>query len=175
MYDVYEIDDDSEETKDVKYDYETELSTDYLTAHYRDMGLDDSTIDQLFMDPDQRTWRGCENVDALEHPDYSTQISFGKSENDDYEEVAYGTKDSQRPDEIRFTDQGIDIREVKNWSDADALVRNIRDQAGERYELFGDELNDLTFVVSPKFSLEECDKLEETCRESGADIEFKYH
>lgn len=173
MYDLYDIDDFSEETDDNVSDYETDFNAELITSEYHDMGIDDLTIEQLFKSPDQRTWRGCENVDALQHPDYSTQTSFGKSETGDYEEVEYGTKGSQRPDEIRVTDEGIDIREVKNWSDADSLVRNIREQAEDRYELFGDDLNDLTFVVSPKFSLEECDKLEEACRESGADIDRK--
>ena len=143
MYDLYDIDDYNEEMDDKVRDFET----DFITSEYHDMGIDDSTIEQLFKSPDQRTWRGCENVDALQHPDYNTQISFGKSETGDYEEVEYGTKGSQRPDEIRFTDEGIDIREVKNWSDADALARNIREQAEDRYELFGEDLNDLSIGV----------------------------
>ena len=90
-------------------------------------------------------------------------------------EAEYGEKGSQRPDEIKFTEEGIDIREVKNWSNADALARNIEKQSADRYEMFGEDIHDLTYIVSPKFTLEECDKLNETCQNSGADIEFKYH
>lgn len=152
-----------------------EFSEESLISHYRDIGIDETTIQQLMNAPDERTWRGLENIDALQHPDFDTQKSFISDGEDSYLETSYGTKDSQRPDEIRFSDNGIDIREAKNYSNVDSLIQNISKQAEDRHELFGKDLNDLTFVVSPKFTLEECERLYQTCHDADADIEFKYH
>lgn len=152
-----------------------DFSEESLISHYRDIGIDDATIQELMNAPDDRTWRGLENVDALQHPDFDTQKSFISNGEYGYLETSYGTKDSQRPDEIRFSEQGIDIREAKNYSNVDSLIQNISKQAKDRHELFGEDLNDLTFVVSPKFTLEECERLYQTCHDADADIEFKYH
>lgn len=152
-----------------------DFSDESLISHYRDIGIDEMTIQQLMNAPDDRTWRGLENIDALQHPDFDTQKSFISDGEDGYLETSYGTKDSQRPDEIRFSEKGIDIREAKNYSNVDSLIQNITKQATDRYELFGEDLNDLTFVVSPKFTLEECERLYQTCHDADADIEFKYH
>lgn len=138
------------------------------------LDLDDYTIEQIEKSPVDRSWRGCEIIDALQHPDYSTQKSFVK-DNNGYREAKYGEKGSQRPDEILISDEGIDIREVKNWTSANALAKNINKQSSDRYEMFGDDLQDLTYVVSPKFTIEECDMLYNACKESDADLEFKYH
>lgn len=151
-----------------------DINEDSVVSQYIDMGLDNTTIQQILNEPDERSWRGCENIDALQHPDFDVQRSFVK-DGEGYREAEYGEKGSQRPDEIKFTEEGIDIREVKNWSNADALARNIEKQSADRYEMFGEDIHDLTYIVSPKFTLEECDKLNETCQNSGADIEFKYH
>lgn len=160
----------------VHYNLEPTLnsSEEPIISHYHEMGLDDTTIQQILKEPDDRSWRGCENIDALQHPDFFTQQSFIK-DGEGYRDAEYGEKGSQRPDEIKFTEEGINIREIKNWSNADALARNIEKQSAERYEIFGDDLHDLTYVISPKFTLEECEKLSEACQDSNADIEFKYH
>ena len=161
MYDIYDAEIDETDMD------ATEQDTDDITTA--------TAILQFMEAPDCRSWKDCEILDALQHPDFEVQKSYISDEDDGFCETAYGTKNSQRPDEIRFTEDGIDIREVKNYSSVSSLIQNISKQADTRHGLFGNELNDLTFVVSPKFTLEECDRIAQACQDADADIEFKYH
>lgn len=44
MYDLYDIDDFSEETDDNVSDYKTDFNAELIKSEYHDMGIDDLTI-----------------------------------------------------------------------------------------------------------------------------------
>ena len=168
--DVVENEDITTEVEDIQEEELTDIPVD-IVEQYKKAGLTNAEIEALFTSPTERSWRQVEMVDEVRHREFETQRSFIQGE-DGYRDAQHSEKGSQRPDLYKCTDEGIELREDKNWSRAKALSSNITNQAGDRKELYRDELKDLTFVVSPKFTLEEADYIADTCYKAGADVEW---
>ena len=165
----------SEEFREVENgdDLSEESECSNLEQAYYDLGLSDEEIEALITLPEERSWRQLELVDECRHPDFESQRSFGFDEVIGYREVRYGEKNSQRPDLIQFTDEGINIRENKVYGSADALIRNIEQQTQNRMELFEESLNELTYVISPgHFTMEDAERIAEACYGAGVDVEW---
>ena len=154
-----------------------DLSLEPLISNLQKKGTSDTTIEQLLKSPQERSWQGNEKIDLLYHNDFSSQRSFIYDDKEGYREVPYGTKGSQRLDGARFTDNGIDIREMKTYKNVDSLIQNIKKQAEQRQKLFGTNLHDLTFVISPKcldYTVKDAEKIYKACEEIGVNVELLY-
>lgn len=134
----------------------------------------DRVMTALTAEPTDRSWRETEIVDEVRYPEYDRQKSFIlDAETGEVMEAPYGTKGSQRPDGIMFLDDGsADIREDKNYLRCDALIRNIEQQTESRRKMFGENVR-LTFVIAPKFTLEEADRISRRCVELGVEIDWQ--
>ena len=136
-------------------------------------GLSDTEIEQYFTPAGERSWHGHEVADSLRHPEFETQKSYISDGCGGYVECPYGTAGAQRPDMIHFMEDGVEIREDKVYHDVANLTNNIKQQAADRYELWGDSLKDLTFAVADTgFTIEEAERIYEACDKAGADVEF---
>lgn len=111
---------------------------------------------------EDRTWRQTELADAARHGEYDTQRSFIRGQDGKVVEASHGEKDSQRPDGIRIDPSGrIDIREVKDYHNADSLMRNMAEQTADRKELFGKDA-EVTFAVAANdFTVEDAERIQD--------------
>ena len=142
--------------------------------------LSDQKLEALSKSPLDRSWQEVELVDSLRNPGYEAQNSyptdaFGqvlRDENGDLITCARNVAGSQRPDLIMEDAEGIHIREDKSYKDIDSLERNILEQTEKRQEGFGENV-DVTYVVAPKFTVEEAEKLQNFCQELGVNMEFQ--
>ena len=167
-----EFDDDytGEDTlDDFAEDADLEALTDEATDEAMDEqpDLSDEELEALLTPADQRDYMQTELVDTIRNPDYIPQLSLrtdpetGEAlldENGFFVECPWNTKGAQRPDGMLVDDTGIHLREVKNYGDLNHLMHNIRDQTENRETAFGEGV-DLTYVVAPRFTVEEADKL----------------
>lgn len=124
----------------------------------------------------KRTWRQTELIDKIYHGQYETQNVYIKNpETGKVERLFQGKRvaGSQAPDSIRFEGSNIYIREIKNYTNMNNLIQNIKQQTQKRRELFGSNLKELTFVVEPnQFTLGEAKCLYEHCKSTGVNLEW---
>lgn len=165
----------TEEVKDVDTDVEWgDFAAWKDDIQEQNPDLSDAALDALWTAPENRSWHQTEMADEALHPEYDRQTSFLlNDETGELEEVPYGTKGSQRPDGIFFAEDGItSIREDKNYGSISNLERNMEKQTADRRELFGDDI-DLTYVVAPRFTVEEAENLQQFC-EDDLDVNIEW-
>lgn len=144
--------------------------------------LTDDTLDALWEEPNNRSYRQTELVDTALHPDYEDQRSIlvdvetGKAVQDEFGnfvDCSRNIKGSQRPDGMLVDENGVHIREVKDYHNVNNLKQNIKHQTEDRRSAFGDDV-DLTYVVAPNFTLEEAEKLQDYVENKlGTDLEWQ--
>ena len=144
--------------------------------------LSDDTLCALWEAPDNRTYQQTELVDAALHPDHEDQRSIlvdadtGKAVQDEFGnfvDCPRNTKGAQRPDGMLVDEDGVHLREVKDYHNVNNLKQNIKHQTEARRSAFGDDV-DLTYVVAPNFTLEEADKLQDYVENKlGVDLEWQ--
>ena len=148
-----------------------------------DPDLDERTLEALYKDTDQRSYRESELVDLALHPDFVGQRSIlvdretgkaVKDENGEFVTCARNHKGSKTPDGIKQDVMGVHIREVKNYSSLNNLKQNIRKQAEDRWDVFGRDI-DLLFVVAPnRFTVADANELQRFVEEElGARLEWQ--
>ena len=130
--------------------------------------LTEETLAALWEAPENRSYAETELVDTALHPEYEAQRSIltdaetGQAVRDaenNFVDCPRNTKGSQRPDGMMVDDTGVHLREAKNYNDLNNLKQNIKHQTEDRRAAFGDDVN-LTYVVSPNFSIAEAEKLQ---------------
>ena len=185
---------ETEETEDLA-DTETEaedLTEDddlQLAAQYRKMKewfddrLTEQEISALCKDLQDRTPRDCELVSLLTARGYEGQRIFrvdpdtGEALRDTdgaFDCASVRECGTQVPDEFREDEEGVHIREVKDYTNKYSLIHNIKTQAEDRRSAFGEDV-DLTFVVnSGPFSVQDADYISRSCEKMGVDIEWQY-
>lgn len=124
--------------------------------------LTDKQHETLAKPAETRSWYETEVADSIRHSEYATQLSFTKDANGNIVEAPHGEKGSHRPDGIRVDDEGhIDVREVKDYHNKDALMQNMAEQAADRYAFFG-ENTEVTFAIAANdFTVEEAAQLQD--------------
>ena len=145
--------------------------------------LNEETLNALWEDPDTRSYQETELVDTALHPDFESQRSIlvdtetGKAVQDEFGnfvDCPRNTKGSQRPDGMMVDDAGVHLREAKNYGNLYNLERNIKEQTEKRFEAFG-ENTDLTYVVAPRFTIEEAEKLQDYVENKlGVNLEWQH-
>ena len=175
---------DLEDVSDVSYDDELISDYDLWKQEMDDLGaeLTDDTLDALWEAPDNRSYQQAELVDIALHPDYDDQRSIlvdaetGKAVQDElgnFVDCPRNTKGAQRPDGMLVDENGVHLREVKDYHNVNNLKQNIKHQTEDRRDAFGDDV-DLTYVVSPNFTLEEAEKLQDYVENKlGVDLEWQ--
>lgn len=141
----------------------------------REHGVDSEKL-QTALDTrvEDRSPRECELADLWRHRGSHDQVVFRPDENGAFHEAdsKWRTKGSQVPDLYCEDEDGVHIRELKDWHNIDALADNIDAQAAKRSEAFGEEA-DVTFVVAAnEFTIEEAEGLQQHCEENGIGLEF---
>lgn len=176
--------DSLEITSDVSHADESISGFDLWKLEMDDLGaeLSDDSLDALWEDPNKRSYQQTELVDIALHPDYEDQRSIlvdtetGKAVQDEYGnfvDCSRNTKGSQRPDGMLVDENGVHLREVKDYHNVNNLKQNIKRQTEDRRNAFGDDV-DLTYVVAPNFTLEEADKLQDYVENKlGVDLEWQ--
>ena len=144
--------------------------------------LDQATLEALWKGPDCRSPREVELVDAALHPEYESQMIFrtdaetGQALRDEVGEWVTDTRRSagtQVPDGFYEDELGLHFREEKCYSNASNLMRNISDQTAARRAGFGDDV-DITYVLAPKFTVEEAERIQQYCEETlGVNLEWQ--
>lgn len=144
--------------------------------------LTDDTLDALREEPNNRSYQQAELVDIALHPDYEDQRSIlvdletGKAVQDkfgNFVTCSRKTKGSQRPDGMLVDENGVHLREVKDYHNINNLKQNIKRQTEDRRRAFGDDV-DLTYIVAPNFTLEEAEKLQNYVENIlGTDLEWQ--
>lgn len=144
--------------------------------------LTDDTLDALREEPNNRSYQQAELVDIALHPDYEDQRSIlvdletGKAVQDkfgNFVNCSRKTKGSQRPDGMLVDENGVHLREVKDYHNINNLKQNIKRQTEDRRRAFGDDV-DLTYIVAPNFTLEEAEKLQNYVENIlGTDLEWQ--
>lgn len=144
--------------------------------------LPDDALVALWEEPDNRSYQQAELVDIALHPDYKDQRSIlvdaetGKAvqdESGDFVDCSRNIKGSQRPDGMLVDENGIHLREVKDYHNVYNLKQNIKHQTEDRRRAFGDDV-DLTYVVAPNFTLEEAEKLQDYVENKlGVNLEWQ--
>ena len=144
--------------------------------------LTDDTLDALWEEPDNRSYQQTELVDIALHPDYEDQRSIlvdaetGKAvqdESGDFVDCSRNTKGAQRPDGMLVDENGVHLREVKDYHNVNNLKQNINHQPEDRRGAFGDDV-DLTYVVAPNFTLEDAEELQDYVENKlGIDLEWQ--
>lgn len=124
--------------------------------------LTDKQHETLAKPAETRSWHETEVADSIRHSEYATQLSFTKDTNGNIVEAPHGEKGSHRPDGIRVDEQGrIDVREVKDYHNKDALMQNMAEQAADRYAFFGED-TEVTFAIAANdFTVEEASQLQD--------------
>lgn len=180
MYDYEEMDlsyeemnesddiEDDQEIIDLTYDEMIELK-----EEYEELGYDEDQIEAYLTLPEDRTPRQHEIVTEMLHPDYIPQVSY-IADSGEYFEVPYGTSGSQRPDLVKLDEGHLSMLEAKCYTDVDNLIHNMKEQTALREEGFEENLNDITYIISPNFTIEDADKIATAMADSKADIEWIY-
>lgn len=175
--DSFEIASDASDADDLIPDY------DLWKQEMDDLGskLTDDTLDALWEEPDNRSYRQAELVDIALHPDYEDQRSIlvdaetGKAVQDEFGnfvDCSRNTKGAKRPDGMLVDENGVHLREVKVYRNVNNLKQNIKHQTEDRRNAFGDDV-DLTYVVAPNFTLEEAEKLQDYV-ENKLDVDLEW-
>lgn len=175
--------DSTEVTSDTSHADELISDYDLWKQEMDDLGseLTDDTLDALWEEPDNRSYRQAELVDIALHPDYEDQRSIlvdaetGKAVQDEFGnfvDCSRNTKGAQRPDGMLVDENGVHLREVKDYHNVNNLKQNIKHQTEHRRNAFGDDV-DLTYVVSPNFTLEEAEKLQDFI-ENKLDVDLEW-
>ena len=175
--------DSLEIASDVSYADESISDFDLWKHEMDDLGMEltDDTLDALWEDPDNRSYQQTELVDIALHPDYENQRSIqvdtetGKAVQDEFGnfvDCSRNTKGSQRPDGMLVDENGVHLREVKDYHNVNTVKQNIKHQTEDRRNAFGGDV-DLTYVVAPNFTLKEA---EELCNyvENGLGIDLEW-
>lgn len=170
---IYDLDNESVDNLDLDEDFIEWKNG--ITAD-----LDEATLKALYKDADKRNPYECEMVDAVYNSEYETQKIFKidevsnevlRDENGLFVSDTSRSKGTQVPDEFYEDEDGIYIREVKDYHDADNLIANIKSQTYDRYTAFGDDI-DLTYVVAPNFSIHDADRIQMACDALDVNIEW---
>ena len=176
--------DSLEITTDVSHADESISDFDLWKHEMDDLGaeLADDTLDALWEEPDNRSYRQDELVDIALHQDYEDQRSIlvdaetGKAVQDEFGnfvDCSRSTKGSQRPDGMLVDENGVHLREVKDYHNINNLKQNIKHQTEDRRNAFSDDV-DLTYVVAPNFTLEEAEKLQDYVENKlGVDLDWQ--
>lgn len=174
----------SEDTLDASHADEPMSDFDYWKDEMEDLGteLTDDTLQALWEKPDNRIYQQTELVDMALHRDYEGQRSIlvdsetGKAIQDEfgnYVDCSRNTKGSQRPDGMLVDENGVHLREVKDYHNVNNLKQNIKHQTEERRSAFGNDV-DLTYVVAPNFSIGDAEKLQDYVENKlGVDLEWQ--
>lgn len=143
---------------------------------------DPALMEALGKAASERDWIEVEQVDSYRHPEFETQMSFqvdpttGKAMQDEFGEwiqCSRNTPGAQRPDLFMEDEDGIHMREDKCYHDVTSLTQNIRQQTEDRRAAFGDDV-DLTYVVSPNFTVVEAERLQNYCENRlGVNLEWQ--
>lgn len=144
--------------------------------------LDQATLEALWKDVEFRSPREVELVDAALHPEYESQMIFRtdevtgralRDENGEWVTDIRRSAGTQVPDGFLEDDLGLHIREDKCYGSAANLMRNIEYQTAARRAAFGDNA-DITYVISPKFTVEEADRIQQFCEDTlGVSLEWQ--
>lgn len=176
--------DNLEITSDISHADEPISDVNLCKLKMDDLGaeLTDDTLDALREEPNNRSYQQAELVDIALHPDYEDQRSIlvdletGKAVQDkfgNFVNCSRKTKGSQRPDGMLVDENGVHLREVKDYHNINNLKQNIKRQTEDRRRAFGDDV-DLTYIVAPNFTLEEAEKLQNYVENIlGTDLEWQ--
>ncbi len=144
--------------------------------------LDQETLAALWKDVEDRTPREVELADAALHPDFESQKIFLtddetgqalRDEEGNWLTAGRRLAGSQAPDGFLEDEEGIHLREQKNYTSAANLLRNIASQTADRRAAFGQDV-DLTYILAPHFTVEEAEKIQQYCEnELGVSIEWQ--
>lgn len=144
--------------------------------------LDQDTLEALWKSADCRSPREVELVDAALHPEYESQMVFrtdevtGRALRDESGMWVTDVRRSagtQVPDGFLENESGLHLREDKCYTRAADLMRNIREQTDARRTAFGDDV-DITYVLSPKFTVGEAERIQQHCEEElGVRLEWQ--
>ena len=148
--------------------------------------------DTMEKDPERRSWRDAEHISdyfaMMDDADYKSQQIFLRDENgkalqDENGNYILGNrreKGSIVTDHVAYDDDGkVRIIEDKYYTNADALIRNIREQTRSRREAFGEDVS-ITYRLLPNhsregaYTFESIDKIQAACEEEGVEFEFLY-
>ncbi len=179
---------DDEFTEETTEDVETEIleETDGYEEFCQSMleqkpDLTEADLEALWTPAGERNYMQTELVDTLRHPEYEAQRSIltdpetGMAvldENGEFVECPRNTKGAQRPDGMLVDDTGVHLREAKNYGGLNNLINNIREQTANRETAFGQDV-DITYVVEPRFTIEEADRLQAYVEENlGKNLEL---
>lgn len=146
-------------------------------------GLTEKEQAALEKPADERNWRETERADAVRNQDFQAQKSYAtnpetgevlRDKDGKMVECAPNEKGSVRPDLIKESEKGIEIRENKNYTNVDNLMQNIKHQAEQRKANFGEDIQQ-TYVVAPKMSVGDAERLQDYVENKlGVNLEIQH-
>ena len=184
---------DTEATMESREATEEEINTAFEEAHTaeakpnteadRDNGLTEKEQAALEKPADERSWQETERADKSRNPDYQAQKSYAtnpetgavlRDKDGKMVECSPNEKGSVRPDLIKESEKGIEIRENKNYTNVNNLMQNIKHQSEQRKVNFGEDVQQ-TYVVAPKMSVEDASRLQDYVENKlGVNLEFQH-
>lgn len=184
---------DTEATTESREATEAEINTAFGEEHTaeakqyaeteRDTGLTEKEQAALEKPADERNWQETERADKVRNHDYQPQKSYAtdpetgavlRDKDGKMVECAPNEKGSVRPDLIKESEKGIEIRENKNYTNVNNLMQNIKHQSEQRKANFGEDVQQ-TYVVSPKMNVEEAARLQDYVENKlGVNLEIQH-
>ena len=162
---------------------EADIEADPNVQKETDPGLTEKEQAALEKPADERNWRETEHADAARNSDFQAQKSYAtnpetgavlRDKDGNLVECAPNEKGSVRPDLIKNSDNGIEIRENKNYTNVNNLMQNIKHQSEQRKANFGEDVQQ-TYVVAPKMSVEDAARLQDYVENKlGVNLEFQH-